>query len=86
MSIATFHSCLGGLTIGQDPVASYWATTSFTGQGFVKLACCAAHARGPSVFAYYVQDPQRYGVIEFDSKGRAIGMKEKPAKPSSRTP
>ena len=46
------------------------------------LGACAAHG-GASVFAYYVQDPQRYGVIEFDSEGRAIGIEEKPAKPRS---
>src|SRR5439155_11592841 len=39
--------------------------------------------RGATVFAYWVRDPERYGVVEFDSAGRAIGLEEKPEKPRS---
>ena len=75
---------LGEDFIGQDPVCLVLGDNIFYGAGFTsKLRRAAQRAEGASVFAYYVQDPQRYGVIEFDSKGRAIGIEEKPAKPRS---
>ena len=47
------------------------------------LQKAAGRATGATVFAYRVRDPQRYGVVEFDAAGRAIGLEEKPAKPRS---
>jgi glucose-1-phosphate thymidylyltransferase len=51
----------------------------FYGHGLPQqLRLAAAQERGATVFAYYVRDPERYGVIEFDTSGRAIGLEEKP--------
>jgi len=56
----------------------------FYGQGLSQLLQHTAVARaGATVFAYRVNDPQRYGVVEFDDSGRALGIEEKPAKPKS---
>ncbi len=49
----------------------------------VAMQRAAAHDDGATVFAYYVRDPERYGVVEFDSKGCAISLEEKPAEPKS---
>jgi glucose-1-phosphate thymidylyltransferase len=57
----------------------------FYGHDFAKsLQAAAEHKHGATVFAYQVNDPERYGVVEFDAKGRAISLEEKPAKPKSR--
>lgn len=56
----------------------------FYGDGFSNLACRAAkQEKGATVFAYYVGDPERYGIVEFDEKGNAVSLEEKPAKPKS---
>jgi len=47
------------------------------------LQRAAARPRGATVFAYRVRDPQRYGVVEFDGEGRAVGLEEKPLRPRS---
>jgi len=49
-----------------------------------RLKRAAARTSGATVFAYPVKDPERYGVVEFDGQGRAVGIEEKPAKPRSR--
>ena len=49
-----------------------------------KLQTAVKRKNGASVFAYYVNDPERYGVIEFDDHGRAISLEEKPQKPKSK--
>ena len=57
----------------------------FYGHGLVsRLAAAQARARGASVFAYPVADPERYGVVEFDREGRAVSIEEKPRAPKSR--
>ena len=57
----------------------------FYGHDFAKtLRNAAAQTSGATVFAYAVQDPERYGVVEFDSERRAISLEEKPLKPKSR--
>ncbi len=56
----------------------------FYGQSFsVQLQRAAALTQGATVFAYRVQDPERYGVVQFDSQGRAISLEEKPEHPKS---
>ncbi len=75
---------LGEDFIGQDPVCLVLGDNIFHGAGFTaKLRRAAQRADGASVFAYYVHDPERYGVVEFDAAGRAIGIEEKPAEPRS---
>ena len=56
----------------------------FYGHGFPEYLKRAAERRqGATVFAYWVRDPERYGVVEFDATGKAVGLEEKPAKPRS---
>ena len=56
----------------------------FYGHGFSEqLRRAAQHTEGATVFGYWVRDPQRYGVAEFDADGRVIGLEEKPVKPKS---
>ena len=56
----------------------------FYGHGFSEqLRRAAQHTEGATVFGYWVRDPQRYGVAEFDAEGRVIGLEEKPTKPKS---
>ena len=75
---------LGENFIGQSPVCLVLGDNIFYGAGFTsKLRRAAQRNEGASVFAYYVHDPERYGVIEFDAEGRAIGIEEKPDAPRS---
>lgn len=56
----------------------------FYGHGFTEqLARAAGRTQGATVFGYWVRDPERYGVAEFDAAGRVIGLEEKPAEPRS---
>jgi len=76
---------VGKRFIGKDSVALVLGDNLFHGHdlsGLLKSA--AARRKGATVFAYPVNDPQRYGVVEFDSKGRAASLEEKPRKPKSR--
>ena len=75
---------LGENFVGQDPVCLVLGDNIFHGAGFTtKRKRATQRTMGASVFAYYVQDPERYGVVEFDADGRAIGIEEKPAQPRS---
>ena len=75
---------LGEDFIGQSPVCLVLGDNIFYGAGFTsKLRRAAQRSDGASVFAYYVHDPERYGVVEFDAEGRAIGIEEKPDAPQS---
>jgi glucose-1-phosphate thymidylyltransferase len=71
--------------IGADPVALVLGDNLFYGHNLTALLSRAAARRtGATVFAYPVNDPQRYGVVEFDAAGRAVSLEEKPARPRSR--
>jgi glucose-1-phosphate thymidylyltransferase len=75
---------LGEAFIGKDPAALVLGDNIFYGGGFSqKLSSAADRESGASVFAYYVQDPERYGVVSFDQDGVAIDIEEKPARPRS---
>ena len=75
---------IGAAFIANEPVCLMLGDNLFYGHGFPEqLRRAAADERGASVFAYYVRDPERYGVVEFDSQGRAIGLEEKPQAPRS---
>jgi len=70
--------------IGNDLSALVLGDNIYHGHDFQDLLSSAmAREQGGSVFAYHVQDPERYGVVEFDSQGKAISLGEKPLKPKS---
>jgi glucose-1-phosphate thymidylyltransferase len=70
--------------IGGEPVALALGDNIFYGHGFPESVTSAASRKtGATVFGYYVHDPERYGVVDFDEEGRARGIEEKPAKPKT---
>ncbi|WP_437883881.1 glucose-1-phosphate thymidylyltransferase RfbA [Pseudomonas sp. LRF_L74] len=70
--------------IGNDPVCLILGDNIFHGQHFTEqLQRAASHPHGATVFGYWVKDPQRFGVVEFDEHGRAVSIEEKPAQPKS---
>ena len=75
---------LGEQFIGSSPASLILGDNIFYGGGFtLKLKSAASRQRGASVFAYYVHDPERYGVVSFDAHGVAQDIEEKPAQPKS---
>ena len=75
---------IGEEFIGNDLSALVLGDNIYHGHDFQDLLSSAmAREQGGSVFAYHVQDPERYGVVEFDGQGKAISLEEKPLKPKS---
>lgn len=74
---------IGESFIGTDKVALVLGDNVFYGSGLIDSLQRNTNPEGGIVFAYHVQDPQRYGVVEFDSNNRAISIEEKPSKPRS---
>jgi glucose-1-phosphate thymidylyltransferase len=74
---------IGRSFVGSDAVALALGDNIFYGHNLVEYLRRAAGREGATVFAYRVRDPQRYGVVEFDAGGRAIGLEEKPQEPHS---
>jgi len=70
--------------IGRDPVCLILGDNIFYGHGFGStLREAAALKEGAMVFGYYVTDPERYGVVDFDKNGKVLSLEEKPEKPKS---
>lgn len=75
---------IGKAFIGDSPSALVLGDNIFYGHNFVSLLDNASRrTEGATVFAYHVQDPQRYGVAEFDENGRVLSLEEKPREPKS---
>jgi glucose-1-phosphate thymidylyltransferase len=75
---------IGEAFLAGAPSALVLGDNIFHGHDFPKLLKAANNKKqGASVFAYHVQDPERYGVVEFDLQGKALSIEEKPAQPKS---
>ncbi|MFA7946230.1 glucose-1-phosphate thymidylyltransferase RfbA [Pseudomonas brenneri] len=75
---------IGEAFIGDDPVCLILGDNIFHGQSFSQqLHSAVKRGKGATVFGYWVKDPERFGVIDFDSEGRALSIEEKPLKPKS---
>ena len=78
---------IGADFIGNDTVAMVLGDNIFAGHGLKKRLKAAVEnaesGKGATVFGYYVDDPERFGIVEFDETGKAISIEEKPEKPKS---
>ena len=78
---------IGAYFIGDDCVAMVLGDNIFAGHGLnMRLQNAVANAKigkGATVFGYYVDDPERFGIVEFDKNGKAVSIEEKPEKPKS---
>ncbi|MCR2003255.1 glucose-1-phosphate thymidylyltransferase [Blautia caecimuris] len=78
---------IGADFIGNDTVAMVLGDNIFAGHGLKKRLKAASenaeNGKGATVFGYYVDDPQRFGIVEFDNEGKAISIEEKPEQPKS---
>ncbi|SIT93826.1 glucose-1-phosphate thymidylyltransferase RfbA [Pontibacter indicus] len=74
---------IGEKFIGSDKVALVLGDNIFYGAGMSKLLQVNSNPDGGVIYAYHVNDPERYGVVEFDSNNNAVSIEEKPAQPKS---
>ena len=74
---------IGKEFIGGERVALVLGDNIFYGHGFTDLLRAGVANSGATVFAYQVQDPERYGVVSFDATGKATAIEEKPKAPKS---
>ena len=74
---------IGEEFIGKDKVALILGDNIFYASGLSKLLQASTQVEGGKVFAYHVNDPERYGVVEFDESGKVISIEEKPSHPKS---
>ena len=75
---------IGEEFVGGEPVAMVLGDNIFHGQGLKKrLRAAAAKEKVATVFGYYVDDPERFGIVEFDDQGKAVSIEEKPEHPKS---
>lgn len=75
---------IGADFVDRHPACLVLGDNIFYGHGFVEsLRSAAIGEQGATIFGYWVRDPERYGVVEFDSKGKAVSIEEKPAQPKS---
>ena len=78
---------IGAEFIGNDTVAMVLGDNIFAGHGLNKRLKAAVQnaesGKGATIFGYYVDDPERFGIVEFDAQGRAVSIEEKPLKPKS---
>ena len=75
---------IGEKFIGKDKVAMILGDNIFSGSGLKEILQKAVRKeKGATVFGYYVDDPERFGIVEFDASGKAISIEEKPEKPKS---
>ncbi|SFQ56792.1 glucose-1-phosphate thymidylyltransferase RfbA [Parafilimonas terrae] len=74
---------IGEEFIGDDKVALILGDNIFYGSGFSKLVQSFNNVEGAAIFAYEVNDPERYGVVEFDENFKALSIEEKPVQPKS---
>ena len=74
---------IGEEFIGKEKVALILGDNIFYASGLSQLLQSSTEVEGGKVFAYHVNDPERYGVVEFDSEGKVISIEEKPSQPKS---
>ncbi len=78
---------IGADFIGDDCVAMILGDNIFSGHGLkkrlIKAVESAENGNGATIFGYYVDDPERFGIVEFDKDGKAVSIEEKPEKPKS---
>lgn len=74
---------IGEKFIGNDKVCLILGDNLFFGEGFIEMLKRAGDNKGATIFGYYVSDPERFGVVEFDENKKVISLEEKPKEPKS---